>query len=62
MIGVREITESDLDEVQGFDLIKFIDRETVIYARRDDQKVSWKNLKADPLVRGIFCMSAMRQH
>jgi len=42
------------DKTQSLDLIKFVKSEAVIDPNGNYQEVPWKNLKADPLVRGML--------
>jgi hypothetical protein len=47
-----------LDKTLSLDLIKFVKSEAVIDANGNYQEVSWKNLKADPLVRRMLWVCA----
>ena len=49
-----------LDKTQSLDLVKFVKSEAVVNANGNYQEVSRKNLKADPLVRGMLWVAAFR--
>ncbi len=56
---IRESLRTDLGEAQSLDLIEFVQRKTVVNANRNDNKISRKDLNADPSICGILCVSEL---
>ena len=53
-----EMTTTNLEQAQSFDSVQLVKREAVVDASRYDQQISREDVDADPLVRGMFCVSA----
>ncbi len=53
-----EMTTTNLEQTQSFDSVQLVKREAVVDASRYDKQISREDVDADPLVRGMFCVSA----
>ncbi len=54
---IKESLRTNLGEAQSLDLIEFVQRKAVVNAGRNDNKITRKNLNADPPICGILCVS-----